>query len=72
MGKNFSMLLIPFPFSCLLVFFLCNSSKPDSVNKKVHFSPHIQTDPRQNYFQAKSRLQPSGIRSLSRQGVFYF
>ncbi|WRX11028.1 hypothetical protein QQP08_003515 [Theobroma cacao] len=35
---------------------------PNSVNKKVHFSPHIQTDPRQNYFQAKSRLQPSGIR----------
>ncbi|EOX95828.1 hypothetical protein QUC31_005240 [Theobroma cacao] len=33
---------------------------PNSVNKKVHFSPHIQTDPRQNYFQAKSRLQPSG------------
>ncbi|XP_022757482.1 protein ABIL1-like isoform X2 [Durio zibethinus] len=32
---------------------------PNSVNKKVHFSPHVQTDPRQNYFQAKSRLQPS-------------
>lgn len=32
---------------------------PTSVNKKVHFSPHVQTDARQNYFQAKSRLQPS-------------
>ncbi|OMP08536.1 putative Protein ABIL1 [Corchorus olitorius] len=33
---------------------------PNSVNKKVHFSPHVQTDLRQNYFQAKTRLQPSG------------
>ncbi|XWS46167.1 hypothetical protein CRYUN_Cryun14cG0040600 [Craigia yunnanensis] len=32
---------------------------PNSINKKVHFSPHVQTDARQNYFQAKSRLQPS-------------
>ncbi|XVE77219.1 hypothetical protein DITRI_Ditri13aG0044000 [Diplodiscus trichospermus] len=32
---------------------------PNSVNKKVHFSPHVQTDARQNYFQAKSLLQPS-------------
>ncbi|EEF50607.1 protein ABIL1 isoform X2 [Ricinus communis] len=33
---------------------------PNSVNKKVHFSPHIQTDARQIPFQARSRLQPSG------------
>ncbi|XVE73781.1 hypothetical protein DITRI_Ditri11bG0145900 [Diplodiscus trichospermus] len=32
---------------------------PNSVNKKVHFSPHVQTDARQNYFHSKSRLQPS-------------
>ncbi|KAJ6328726.1 hypothetical protein OIU77_010416 [Salix suchowensis] len=32
----------------------------NSVNKKVHFSPQIQTDARQNHFQARSRLQPSG------------
>ncbi|XWS76943.1 hypothetical protein CRYUN_Cryun01aG0221100 [Craigia yunnanensis] len=32
---------------------------PNSVSKKVHFSPYVQTDARQNYFQAKSRLQPS-------------
>uniref|UniRef100_A0A2P2LPH4 Protein ABIL1 n=2 Tax=Rhizophora mucronata TaxID=61149 RepID=A0A2P2LPH4_RHIMU len=33
---------------------------PNSVNKKVHFSPLIQTDARQNHFQLRSRLQPSG------------
>ncbi|KAI3411219.1 uncharacterized protein J3R85_018270 [Psidium guajava] len=33
---------------------------PNSVNKKVHFSPQIQKDVRQNHFQARSRLQPSG------------
>uniref|UniRef100_A0A2N9FPJ5 Protein ABIL1 n=1 Tax=Fagus sylvatica TaxID=28930 RepID=A0A2N9FPJ5_FAGSY len=33
---------------------------PNSVNKKVHFSPHIQTDARQNHFQARARLHPSG------------
>ncbi|KAF7801279.1 Protein ABIL1 [Senna tora] len=33
---------------------------PNSVNKKVHFSPHIQTDARQNLFQARSRSHPSG------------
>ncbi|KAJ6872924.1 protein ABIL1 [Populus alba x Populus x berolinensis] len=32
----------------------------NSVNKKVHFSPQIQADARQNHFQARSRLQPSG------------
>ncbi|KAI3449227.1 hypothetical protein Pfo_005892 [Paulownia fortunei] len=32
---------------------------PNSVNKKVHFSPHIQTDPRQP-IQARARLYPSG------------
>ncbi|KAG7019035.1 Protein ABIL1 [Cucurbita argyrosperma subsp. argyrosperma] len=34
---------------------------PNSVSKKVHFSPHIQTDARQQPFQARGRLQPSGI-----------
>ncbi|KAG6748170.1 hypothetical protein POTOM_048071 [Populus tomentosa] len=37
----------------------------NSVNKKVHFSPQIQTDARQNHFQAKSRLQPSASNYLS-------
>ncbi|KAJ4824464.1 Protein abil1 [Turnera subulata] len=32
---------------------------PNSVNKRVHFSPYIQTDARQSRFQAGSRLQPS-------------
>ncbi|XVF22453.1 hypothetical protein REPUB_Repub12eG0173900 [Reevesia pubescens] len=32
---------------------------PNSVNKKVRFSPQVQTDSRQNYFQAKSGLQAS-------------
>ncbi|XP_051132582.1 protein ABIL1 [Andrographis paniculata] len=32
---------------------------PNSVNKKVHFSPHIQTDPRQP-IQARARLYASG------------
>ncbi|KAG2725416.1 hypothetical protein I3843_01G065200 [Carya illinoinensis] len=32
---------------------------PNSVNKRVHFNPHIQTD-MQNQFQARARLQPSG------------
>ncbi|KAE8664928.1 Protein ABIL1 [Hibiscus syriacus] len=31
----------------------------DSASKKVHFSPQVTTDARQNYFHAKSRLQPS-------------
>ncbi|GMI99004.1 ABI-1-like 1 [Hibiscus trionum] len=31
---------------------------PNSVNKKVHFSPHVRADYRQNYFHA-SPLQPS-------------
>ncbi|XP_062156949.1 protein ABIL1 [Alnus glutinosa] len=34
---------------------------PNSVNKKVHFSPHIQTDARQNHFQPRAHLQPSGV-----------
>ncbi|XVF73100.1 hypothetical protein PTKIN_Ptkin12aG0174200 [Pterospermum kingtungense] len=38
---------------------------PNSVNKKVHFSPPVQTDARQNYFQAKSRLQPSDSETKS-------
>jgi len=42
----------------------------DSVNKKVHFSPQIQTDARQNHFQARSRLQPSGIKFS--EGGFHF
>ncbi|KAL8554218.1 hypothetical protein ACS0TY_002428 [Phlomoides rotata] len=32
---------------------------PNSVNKKVHFNPHIQTGPRQP-IQARPRLYPSG------------
>ncbi|XVF80158.1 hypothetical protein PTKIN_Ptkin15bG0048100 [Pterospermum kingtungense] len=32
---------------------------PNSVNKKVHFSPLIQIDARQHYSQAQSCLQPS-------------
>ncbi|CAN1157264.1 Protein ABIL1 [Linum perenne] len=32
---------------------------PNSVSKKVHFSPQVQTDARQNHIQARSRLQPS-------------
>lgn len=32
---------------------------PNSVNKKVHFSPHIRTDPSQQ-FEVKSRILPSG------------
>ncbi|PPD74797.1 hypothetical protein GOBAR_DD28277 [Gossypium barbadense] len=34
---------------------------PNSVSKKVHFSPQLQTDPRENYLHAKSCLQPSAI-----------
>jgi len=33
---------------------------PNSVNKKVHFSPHIQTDSRQSHIQSRPRLYPSG------------
>lgn len=33
---------------------------PNSVNKKVHFSPHIQIDARQNPFQTRNRFQSSG------------
>ncbi|KAL1540194.1 protein ABIL1-like [Salvia divinorum] len=32
---------------------------PNSVNKKVHFNPHIQTDPRQPTL-ARARLYPAG------------
>ncbi|KAL1546380.1 protein ABIL1-like isoform X1 [Salvia divinorum] len=32
---------------------------PNSVNKKVHFNPHIQTDPRQHTL-ARARLYPPG------------
>ncbi|XP_065634397.1 protein ABIL1 isoform X1 [Quercus suber] len=39
---------------------------PNSVNKKVHFSPHIQTDARQNHFQARARLYPSVGTSASK------
>ncbi|KAG6725524.1 hypothetical protein I3842_02G037000 [Carya illinoinensis] len=34
---------------------------PNSVNKRVHFSPHIQTDAAKNSIQARARLRPSGI-----------
>nr|KJB39003.1 hypothetical protein B456_007G281300 [Gossypium raimondii] len=58
-------------FHFLFVLFLCLSSiaifsKPDSVNKKVHFSPQLQTDPRENYLHAKSCLQPSGLLRTSK------
>ncbi|OIW04835.1 hypothetical protein TanjilG_13683 [Lupinus angustifolius] len=33
---------------------------PNSINKKVHFSPHIQIDARQNPFKTKTRFQSSG------------
>ncbi|KAM5555520.1 protein ABIL1-like [Rosa sericea] len=32
---------------------------PNSVNKKVHFSPHVQTDTRQHAYQARPHVQPS-------------
>ncbi|XP_068330514.1 protein ABIL1-like [Pyrus communis] len=32
---------------------------PNSVNKKVHFSPHVQTDTRQHPYQTRAHLQPS-------------
>ncbi|KAI4355119.1 hypothetical protein L6164_003923 [Bauhinia variegata] len=33
---------------------------PNTVNKKVHFSPHIQTEARQSPFQTRARLQSLG------------
>ncbi|KAJ9681323.1 hypothetical protein PVL29_020282 [Vitis rotundifolia] len=33
---------------------------PNSVNKKVHFSPQVQKDARQNHSQARPRIYPSG------------
>lgn len=33
---------------------------PNSVNKKVHFSPNVQMDPRQINVQARPRVHPSG------------
>ncbi|CAK8560759.1 unnamed protein product [Lathyrus sativus] len=33
---------------------------PNSVNKKVHFSPHVQIDAKQNSFQTRTRFQSSG------------
>ncbi|XP_021887809.1 protein ABIL1 [Carica papaya] len=32
---------------------------PNSVSKKVHFSPQARADARQNHYQARSHLQPS-------------
>ncbi|KAL6575680.1 hypothetical protein OROHE_001057 [Orobanche hederae] len=37
---------------------------PNSSNKKVHFSPHIQTDPRKSV-QARGRLYPSGTKAAN-------
>ncbi|XP_057497637.1 protein ABIL1-like isoform X2 [Actinidia eriantha] len=34
---------------------------PNAVNKKVHFSPHIQTDARQTHIQTRPRVYPSGV-----------
>ncbi|KAG4155070.1 hypothetical protein ERO13_D03G089400v2 [Gossypium hirsutum] len=39
---------------------------PNFVSKKVHFSPQLQTDPRQNHLHAKSCLQPSGLLRTSK------
>ncbi|KAM7476474.1 hypothetical protein LguiB_023717 [Lonicera macranthoides] len=36
---------------------------PNSVNKKVHFSPRIQSDARQSQIQARPRIYPSGTPS---------
>lgn len=49
-------------FSCISHLFplLFCLSTIDSVNKKVHFSPRVQTDARQSHFQA--RLQPTGTK----------
>ncbi|CAK9156710.1 unnamed protein product [Ilex paraguariensis] len=33
---------------------------PNSANKRVHFSPHIQTDGKQSHIKARPRLYPSG------------
>lgn len=46
------------PFSFFILIFVCFPCL-DSVNKKVHFSPHIQTDPRQ-HMQARARLYSPG------------
>ena len=42
---------------------------PNSVNKKVHFSPHIRIDPSQQ-FQVKSRILPSGSHSSPLYVIF--
>ncbi|KAK4266924.1 hypothetical protein QN277_023782 [Acacia crassicarpa] len=34
---------------------------PNSINKKVHFSPNIQVDTRKKSFQTKARIRSSGI-----------
>lgn len=36
---------------------------PNSVNKKVHFSPQIQTDARQSHIQTRPRLFPSAAKT---------
>ena len=49
-------------FLFLLIFpvnFIWLLPEPDSVNKKVHFNPHIQTDPRQPAL-ARARLYHAG------------
>ncbi|KAG9134076.1 hypothetical protein Leryth_004768 [Lithospermum erythrorhizon] len=42
---------------------------PNSVNKKVHFSPYVITDPSQ-LFQVKSRVLPCGSHSSPLRGYF--
>ncbi|ONI23280.1 hypothetical protein PRUPE_2G179600 [Prunus persica] len=39
---------------------------PNSVNKKVHFSPHVQTDTRQHPYQARAHLQSSSAAASSK------
>ncbi|CAN6560147.1 unnamed protein product [Malus baccata var. baccata] len=49
---------------------------PNSMNKKVHFSPHVQTDTRQHPYQARAHLQFSSTSigdtkiSVNTAGVF--
>lgn len=66
--KYYQLIIAIFEMSFLHLFpFL---SWLDSVNKKVHFSPHVQTDTRQHPYQARAHLQSSSM-SLS-VGCFAF
>ncbi|CAN6695316.1 unnamed protein product [Malus baccata var. baccata] len=44
---------------------------PNSMNKKVHFSPHVQTDTRQHPYQARAHLHIGDTKiSVNTAGVF--